>query len=324
MQQTQTISDIFQRRQQGFLGLMANRARSFERQLKTSEVALALAALDADQDNFLLALNQVYDAQPNLALLAKLIGRLEKYMDIRGLWEPLLDYALTLIAKYQLAETPFPIGLLSAVGNAYDSLGDYEKAVSFHEMVIPSLENSDDTDTALVTFYHNLGNVYRKMEDLEKAQLYLEKAVGLERQRNDKVGEAQSLMNLSEVYYERWEMRRALELARQAVDLIQQTDNLHLQAQMSATLAMTMVANLQFDDAAPVYEVAMEKLGQIGDRIYLAEVQFNYALLCRILKQYPLGQQLAEQSLVIFEQAGMKTETAKARKLLRDYISKGG
>jgi tetratricopeptide (TPR) repeat protein len=141
----------------------------------------------------------------------------------------------------------------------------------------------------------------------------------LEEKRGNLVGWALSLMNLSEVAYARWDMERALQISLDAMKIIEQTDNLHLQAQFSANIAVHMVAIFQFDEAAPIYEQAIEKLTQIGDEIYLAEVRFNYALLCRILKKYTLGRELAVQSLQVFEQVGMKPEAKKARDLLQKY-----
>ena len=53
-------------------------------------------------------------------------------------------------------------------GNAYDSLGDYQKAIEYHEKDLKIAKENGDRDGER-TAYYNFGNVYFSLEQFEDA-----------------------------------------------------------------------------------------------------------------------------------------------------------
>lgn len=227
--------------------------------------------------------------------------QLTEYLRIRVMGQQKVDWGIALLQIASDEKLKIPEGFLNAIGAAFDEVGNYQKAIYYYGLLVPMHEEADENHPSLGILYCNLGVSYWRLGELEMAEDYLKRSLKIQQLHGKLSGAARSLMNLANIYYQRWEMAEALPFAQEAVQVAHQTEDAYLQAQLTSSLAFHMVGSLQFDEAAPVYEEAIRLLEKIGDEIGLAQAKFNYALLCNLLKDIPKARQLAKESLLVFQ-----------------------
>ncbi len=89
--------------------------------------------------------------------------------------------------------------LLTRIGQNYDSLGDYEKALEFYEKALDKAKQYEDKAGEGVTL-NNISGIYWARGDYETALKYLEQSLEILRQIGDKAGEAYTLFNIGMTY----------------------------------------------------------------------------------------------------------------------------
>jgi len=107
---------------------------------------------------------------------------------------------------------------LSNLGNAYDSLGEYRRAIEFHEeALVINREIGDRRGEG-----QNLGNLglaYYSLGEFRRAIEFHEQALVIDRDLGDRHGEGQDLGNLGLAYRSLHEYRRAIEFHEQSVQI---------------------------------------------------------------------------------------------------------
>ncbi|MGC1120505.1 MAG: tetratricopeptide repeat protein, partial [Candidatus Methanofastidiosia archaeon] len=86
-------------------------------------------------------------------------------------------------------------------GDIYYGLGDFKKALEYHERSLEIAEETGDKDGKLVC-YTNLGNVYNDLGNLRKALEYLEESLKFAKETGNIDSERIINLALSQVYYE--------------------------------------------------------------------------------------------------------------------------
>lgn len=101
------------------------------------------------------------------------------------------------------------------LGIAYDRLEKTQEALK------PFLqaEALAQTTQELATIYDWLGLFYRKLENLERAELYIQRARKAHKELGDKSSEARSLVSLASVAQKRGEVERALAFYQESLAL---------------------------------------------------------------------------------------------------------
>ncbi len=107
---------------------------------------------------------------------------------------------------------------LGNLGVAYESLGEYSRAIEYHEKhlaITRERGNRKGEGQAL----GNLGNAYNLLGEYSRAIEYHEQAVVIDREIGDRRGEGQDLGNLGNAYNLLGEHRRAIECHEHALAL---------------------------------------------------------------------------------------------------------
>jgi tetratricopeptide (TPR) repeat protein len=298
-----SVGRVLERRYHVLLSALLDYARTHCPDLLTPESLAALDILDAEVDviaNIMDELSNTNDIDL-LDKLQSLYVRLSIYLTMRNYHLDKLRWGEAIMQQMVANHRPIGLAFFNNHATAMDELGDYERAIALYTMILAAIPADTPTPTRMARVHSNLGVSYWKTGKLDEAMRHMEMAVDIEREQGNLREAAMSLMNISSVLYEQWEMAKALEYAKEAVAISKAIGEPHLIARLTPALAVRMVASLQFDDALPVYEEALQSLHEIGDEVELARTQFNYALLCRVFKQYDKAQQLASDALMILE-----------------------
>ena len=86
------------------------------------------------------------------------------------------------------------------LGNAYQSLGDFRKAIQYHELRLQIAKEVGDK-AGEGRAYGNLGNAYQRLCDFHKAIKYHEHRLQIAKEVGDKDGEGQAYGNLGHTYF---------------------------------------------------------------------------------------------------------------------------
>lgn len=164
------------------------------------------------------------------------------------------------------------------LGRAYYSMGRTNDALPAFQRV----EALSQTTQDLATAYNWLGGTYIGLNDLDKAELYEQRALKANRELGDKNEEAKVLNNLAMIVDDRGDSERALKLYRDALLLLPK-------AERAATLNnIAMIHNDQkkYKQAIKLLRQAIELDRSNGDAHQAATWQINLGGVLKNDKQF--------------------------------------
>lgn len=115
--------------------------------------------------------------------------------------------------------------ILSNIGSAYGSMGNYHKEAEYLEKAKSVLERAgEERNPQLITCYSNLGITYVNLGDFEKALAYLEKALDLRQKHwsHDFSGIAVSFANFGSHYLNLGDFPKSIEWTEKALEILVQ------------------------------------------------------------------------------------------------------
>ena len=104
------------------------------------------------------------------------------------------------------------------LGNAYDSLGDFKKAIEYHERHLKIAKEVGDRAGEGIS-YGNLGNAYFRLGDFKKAIEYHERNLKIAKEVGDRAGEGASYCNLGICFESQGCLKEALDCYHSSVRL---------------------------------------------------------------------------------------------------------
>ncbi|MEQ1590505.1 MAG: tetratricopeptide repeat protein [Gallionella sp.] len=164
------------------------------------------------------------------------------------------------------------------LGRAYDSMGRATDALPAFQRV----EALSQTTEELAIAYNCLGSTYSSLNDLDRAELYNQRALKAARELGDKQKVAASLNNLALIADERGDSERALTLYRESLAM-------KLEAEQPATLnniALIHSRRKEYKQAITLYRQAIEINRRNGDAHGSSILQINLGDTLRKDKQY--------------------------------------
>ncbi|MCA2792504.1 MAG: tetratricopeptide repeat protein, partial [Microcystis sp. M112S2] len=148
-----------------------------------------------------------------------ILRAIEDFLTRRGYYQTLADYYLELVTVYQQQEEQTNwnyAASLTSLGNAYNYLGEYQKAIEFYQQSLAIKREIGDRGGEAKS-YIGLGNVYRSLGEYQKAIEFHQQSLAIEREIGDRGGEAKSYNNLGNVYDSLGEYQKAIEFYQQSL-----------------------------------------------------------------------------------------------------------
>ncbi|MEL7522048.1 MAG: tetratricopeptide repeat protein, partial [Cyanobacteria bacterium J06553_1] len=129
-----------------------------------------------------------------------LLRKLGNAYDSLGQYERAIDLQQqSLIIKREIGDRNGEADSLCNLGNAYKSLGQYERAIDFHQQSLIIKREIGDRKGEAASL-GNLGNAYYSLSDYERAIDFLQQALTIDREIGDRNGEALALLNRAHAY----------------------------------------------------------------------------------------------------------------------------
>jgi tetratricopeptide (TPR) repeat protein len=163
-----------------------------------------------------------------------IIIRLHRRTDIE--W---LEFGLK--AAQKLKSRQYESNSLGNLGNAYNSLGEYQKAIEYHEQAL-KISREIGSKLGEGQDLGNLGNAYNSLGEYQKAIEYHEQSLEISREIGNRLGEGSSLGSLGIAYYSLEEREKACVLWKKALTIFEA-----IEAPATKTVRQLIETNCGFD-----------------------------------------------------------------------------
>ncbi|WP_396888880.1 tetratricopeptide repeat protein [Microcystis aeruginosa] len=235
-----------------------------------------------------------------------ILRAIDDFLTRRGYYQTLADYYLELVTVYQQQqeETNWKYtASLSSLGNAYCFLGEYQKAIEFHQQCL-AIDREIGDRGGEATSYNNLGSVYNSLGEYQKAIEFHQQSLAIKREIGDRGGEAASYNNLGNVYYFLAEYEKAIEFYQQSLAIKREIGDRGGEAYSYNNLGNVYYSLGEYQKAIEFCQQSLAITREIGDRGGEAKSYNNLGNVYGSLGEYQKAIEFYQQSLAIEREIG--------------------
>ncbi len=236
-----------------------------------------------------------------------ILRAIDDFLTRRGYYQTLADYYLELVTVYQQQEEQTNrkyTASLTSLGNAYKSLGEYQKAIEFHQQSLAIKREIGDRGGEAKS-YGNLGTVYGSLGEYQKAIEFYQQSLAIEREIGDQGGEAASYNNLGNVYYSLGEYQKAIEFHQQSLAIKREIGDRGGEASSYNNLGNVYSSLGEYQKAIEFHQQSLAIFREIGDRGGEANAWFNLGLTYYKLKRISEAKEAYLQSRELYQALGL-------------------
>jgi len=193
--------------------------------------------------------------------------------------------------------------LLKQLGDAYESLSQYDEALRHYQQSIGLAQTLNDSG-GLAAALVGLGDVQTKRGQLAEATETLNMALSLARQQSERRLIAQALSGLGTIDAKRGEVQEATALFEEALALHRALADQRGEAAMLNNLGIVMRFRGQYQAAHDYYQQSLATRRAIGDRRGMANVLSNLGVVSKVLLGYDAARTYYDEAIAIFKTIG--------------------
>jgi len=194
-----------------------------------------------------------------------------EWLDRQGLYQTLVNLYGQLVTAWQ-AHAPSTAEVqrqfansLGNLGNAYRALGEYRRAVTFHEQAL-AIKQSIGTQGGEAVSLSNLGAAYFSLGEYRRSVEFHEQALAITQSLGDRRGEANSLGHLGLAYASLAEYRRAIKCHEQHYEMAQSMGDRRGESTSLGNLGAAYASLGEYRRAIEFHEQALAIKQSIGDQ----------------------------------------------------------
>ena len=208
-----------------------------------------------------------------------------------------------LIAARRLGSRSAEAAHLGNLGNAYENLGEYRRAIEYNEQaltILVELGNRLGEGNSL----GNLGLAYYALGGYRRAIEYYEQSLVIKREISNRQGEGNSLGNLGLAYRSLGEYRRAIDYQEQRLEITREIGDRLGEGNSLGNLGLAYRSLGEYRRAIDYQEQRLEITREIGDRLGEGQSLGNLGSAYHSLGEYRRAIEYHEQSLEIAREIG--------------------
>jgi tetratricopeptide (TPR) repeat protein len=235
-----------------------------------------------------------------------ILHAIDDFLTRRGYYQTLADYYLELVTVYQQQEEQTNrkyTASLTSLGNAYYFLGEYQKAIEFHQQSLAIKREIGDRGGEGKS-YGNLGNVYDSLGEYQKAIEFHQQSLAITREIGDRGGEGKSYNNLGNVYNSLGEYQKAIEFYQQSLAIFQIIGDRGGEGYSYNNLGNVYDSLGEYQKAIEFHQQSLAIFREIGDRGGEASSYNNLGTVYKSLGEYQKAIEFHQQSLAITREIG--------------------
>jgi tetratricopeptide (TPR) repeat protein len=207
---------------------------------------------------------------------------------------------LALAAAQRLKQRQWESSPLGNLGIAYHNLGDYRRAIEYHEQHLKIAREIGDRHGECIAL-GNMGVVYKDLGEYRRAIEYHEQALTIDRALGNRLGEGQDLGNLGLNYRHVAEYSRAIEYHEKALVIDRELGNRLGESRNLCGLGLAYARFGEHRQAVEYLEQSLQIARTFGDRFGEATALFNSALAINQLGDRRAAVPRAEGALEIYD-----------------------
>ena len=151
------------------------------------------------------------------------------------------------------------------LGNAYHRLGDFKKAIQYHERYLNITKEVGDR-AGEGKSYANLGNNYHRLGDFKKAIQYHELDLKIAKEVGDRTGEGTSYGNLGNAYQRLGDVKKAIQYHKSHLKIAKEVGDRVGEGKSYANLGNACHSLGDFKKAIQYHELDLKIAKEVGDR----------------------------------------------------------
>ena len=212
------------------------------------------------------------------------------------------------------------------IGDAYNSLGNYQKAIDFSHQCLTIADANKNRELEGLAMAV-MGNAYNSLWEYQKAVEYAQKALKIGREVKNKKLEAYTF--LSSAYLSLGDYQKALEVSQQGLAIAQQFQNPRLEWLFTFISSAAYWGQGNVQKSLELSEQSLDVLEKFeSSKLEKANLKSTVLLIVSInqaeLKQYEKAISLSEQSLAITREVKSRDLEETALYVLGEIYSKAG
>jgi tetratricopeptide (TPR) repeat protein len=207
---------------------------------------------------------------------------------------------LALVATLRLKRPEWESSTLGNLGIAYHQLGEYQRALSYHQQALAIDKTLGDRLQEARTL-GNIGNVYNLLGDHRRALTHYEQCLQISSELGDRLIESTSLGNVGAAYDGLGEYRRAIDYYERHLQAARMIGDRLGEGNALGNLGIAHMNIGEHSLALDYYEQHIQIGREIGDRTGEAHSLFNSALSHKELGNRSAAIACAEAALKIYE-----------------------
>lgn len=238
------------------------------------------------------------------------------FLDLQGFYRKQADHYEQVIAGSQREQVCYR-NSLSYLGSCYCSLGQYEKAITYHRQCLDISKKIEDWQ-GVATSLCGLGICYKSLGQYEKAISYHQKFHDISEAMSDWKGVAISLGNLGNCYYDLVQYEKAIALNQKDHNISKEISNRQGVARSLGNLGVCYDSLGEHEKAISHFQQFHDISDEIGDRRGVAFSLYNMGEALIKLEQYSEAESKIQASLVISQEINFKYLTAHNLRVLAE------
>jgi tetratricopeptide (TPR) repeat protein len=192
---------------------------------------------------------------------------------------------------------------LGNLGLAYNNLGEYQRAIDYHEQSLAVKREIGDR-RGEGNSLGNLGIAYKNLGEYQRAIEFHEQRLAIAREIGDRRGEGQALGNLGVAYQNLGEYQRAIEYYEQQLVIVHEIGDRRGEGTALGNLGIAYDNLGEYQRAIEYYEQAKAIDQEIGNQEGVARHSWNLGLLYEQQGELARAEPLIAHAAAFFAQIG--------------------
>ncbi|KAL9965107.1 hypothetical protein ACROYT_G028860 [Oculina patagonica] len=197
------------------------------------------------------------------------------------------------------------------LGNAYYSLGNFKKAIEYHERDLELSKELRDR-YAEGDAYSDLGNAYCNLGDFKKAIEYHERHLKIAKEVGDRVGESRAHGNLGNAYCGLGDFKKAITYHESILQIAKEVGNRAGEGRAYGNLGNAYYRLGDFKTAIEYHEGRLKVAKEVGDRAGEGRAYGNLGNAYGSLGDFKTAIEYHERHLKIGKEVGDRAEEGRA------------
>ena len=199
----------------------------------------------------------------------------------------------------------------SNLGDDYYSLGDFQKAIGYHEQRLKVSKEVGDR-TGEARAYFNLGSAYYRLGDFQKCIEYYEQCHKISKEVGYRVGEGRTYFNLGIAYYCLGDFQKAIEYLERRLEISTEVGDREQEGKAYGHIGNAYFHLGDFRKAIEYRERRLEVLKEVGDRAGEGEAYGSLGNAYKSLGDFQKAIEYHERRLEILKEVGDRAGEGRA------------